>query len=78
MLMKSIILNHDLLHDLQKIRNVLDENLRDEGDEVSNPETMLYKNLWLEAEASLFSLSFKARFDLVKHELEMHNLNTRG
>lgn len=76
--MKSIILNHDLLHDLQRIKNILHENLREKGDEVSNPETMLYKNLWLEAEASLFSLSCKARFDLMKGKLEMHNLNTRG
>lgn len=61
----------------QRIKNILHENLREKGDEVSNPETMLYKNLWLEAEASLFSLSCKARFDLMKGKLEMHNLNTR-
>ncbi|MCD7461405.1 hypothetical protein HAX54_046050 [Datura stramonium] len=55
---------------VQAIKKVLNENfISDEG---MQPQALLFKNLWLEAEAKLCSLSYKARFDLMKIEMEKH------
>lgn len=55
---------------LQGIKKVLNENfLSDEG---MQPQAVLFKNLWLEAEAKLCSLSYKSRFDRMKIEMEKH------
>lgn len=54
----------------QGIKKVLNENfLSDEG---MQPQAVLFKNLWLEAEAKLCSLSYKSRFDRMKIEMEKH------
>ncbi|GKB45988.1 hypothetical protein Tco_0896741 [Tanacetum coccineum] len=52
---------------IQTIKKVLDENL--ECSEDPSSDTMLYKNLWLEAEAELCVSSYRARFDRVKREM---------
>lgn len=58
---------------LQAIKKVLNENfLSDEG---MQPQALLFKNLWLEAEAKLCSLSYKSRFDRMKIEMEKHKLS---
>ncbi|KAL4575705.1 hypothetical protein LXL04_011789 [Taraxacum kok-saghyz] len=51
---------------VQGIKKVLDENLesKEEGGSVK------YKDLWLEAEAELCSLSFRARFERLKRETQ--------
>lgn len=51
---------------VQAIKKVLDENLECKVELPS--ETLLYKNLWLEAEAELCSLSFRGRFERLKRE----------
>ncbi|XP_024990888.1 uncharacterized protein LOC112525144 isoform X3 [Cynara cardunculus var. scolymus] len=52
---------------VQTIKKVLDENLECKEDLPSH--NLLYKNLWLEAEAELCALSYKARFHRVKREM---------
>ncbi|KAF3432725.1 hypothetical protein FNV43_RR23827 [Rhamnella rubrinervis] len=52
----------------QDLKNVLGEKFYDEED--TQPQTLLYKNLWLEAEAALCSISCKARFNRMKTEME--------
>nr|GEV84804.1 hypothetical protein [Tanacetum cinerariifolium] len=52
---------------IQTIKSVLDENL--ECSEDPSSDTMLYKNLWLEAEAELCVSSYRARFDRAKREM---------
>ncbi|KAJ9553101.1 hypothetical protein OSB04_017146 [Centaurea solstitialis] len=56
-----------LLVDHQTIKKVLDENLDCTEDLPSH--NLLYKNLWLEAEAELCALSYRARFHRVKREM---------
>jgi len=56
-----------LLVDHQTIKKVLDENLDCKEDLPSH--NLLYKNLWLEAEAELCALSYRARFHRVKREM---------
>ncbi|KAL8095619.1 uncharacterized protein LOC141688931 isoform X2 [Apium graveolens] len=53
---------------VQNIKFVFDENFQSEED--ISPETLLYKNLWLNAEAELCVTGLKARFDKVKIEME--------
>ncbi|KAM0043333.1 hypothetical protein Hdeb2414_s0010g00340041 [Helianthus debilis subsp. tardiflorus] len=53
---------------VQKIKRVLDENLEFEEDLPSDP--LLYKNLWLEAEAELCVSSYKARLHRAKREMD--------
>lgn len=60
---------------LQAIKKVLNENFL--CDEAMPPLALLFKNLWLEAEAKLCSLSYKARFDRMKIEMEKHKV-TQG
>lgn len=55
-------------HGLQAIKKVLSENFVEDKD--AQPQVLLYKNLWLEAEAALCSVNYKARFDRMKVELE--------
>ncbi|XP_049394261.1 uncharacterized protein LOC125858509 [Solanum stenotomum] len=58
---------------VQAIKKVLNENfLSDEG---MQPQALLFKNLWLEAEAKLCSLSYKSRFDRMKIEMEKHRFS---
>lgn len=52
---------------VQTIKKVLDENLECKEDLPSH--NLLYKNLWLEAEAELCALSYRARFHRVKREM---------
>ncbi|XP_060963512.1 uncharacterized protein LOC133033014 isoform X3 [Cannabis sativa] len=57
----------------QALKKVLAENFPVEDDE-TEPQTVLYKNLWLEAEAALCSLNYKARYNRMKMEMEKHKL----
>nr|XP_043631501.1 uncharacterized protein LOC122602943 isoform X2 [Erigeron canadensis] len=52
---------------IQMIKKVLDENL-DCKEDLSS-ESVLYKNLWLEAEAELCTSSYRARFHRAKKEM---------
>ncbi|KAL8240792.1 hypothetical protein R6Q59_014147 [Mikania micrantha] len=54
---------------VQAIKKILDENLECEA-EVSSETTPLYKDLWLEAEAELCCLSYRARFERLKRETQ--------
>ncbi|KAL5738850.1 hypothetical protein ACOSP7_031611 [Xanthoceras sorbifolium] len=51
----------------QAIKKVLSENFVEEE---TQPHILLYKNLWLEAEAALCSVMCRARFNRVKTEME--------
>ncbi|XP_068315059.1 uncharacterized protein [Pyrus communis] len=51
----------------QAIKNILSENFQAEE---TDPQALLYKNLWLEAEAVLCSINYKARFNRVKIEMD--------
>ncbi|KAA8540104.1 hypothetical protein F0562_026796 [Nyssa sinensis] len=53
---------------VQAIKKVLNENFH--GEEEKQSQTLLYKNLWLEAEAALCSISYRARFNRLKNEME--------
>lgn len=53
------------------IKNILSENFDDDG--ATESQTLLYKNLWLEAEAAICSVSFKARYNQMKIEMEKHS-----
>ncbi|XP_060204010.1 uncharacterized protein LOC132632193 [Lycium barbarum] len=57
----------------QAIKKVLNENFL--SDEIMQPQALLFKNLWLEAEAKLCSLSYKARFHRMKIEMEKHKFS---
>ncbi|XP_022722674.1 uncharacterized protein LOC111279855 isoform X2 [Durio zibethinus] len=57
----------------QAIKKILIENFH-EGEE-AQPEVLLYKNLWLEAEAALCSISYMARFNNMKIEIEKCKLD---
>ncbi|XP_024025659.1 uncharacterized protein LOC21386167 isoform X2 [Morus notabilis] len=53
---------------IQALKKVLTDNF--DYEEEASPQALLYKNLWLEAEAALCSMSCKARFNRVKLEME--------
>ncbi|KAL7183474.1 hypothetical protein ACSBR2_025808 [Camellia fascicularis] len=53
---------------VQAIKEVLKEDFN--GCEEMQSETLLYKNLWLEAEAALCFSSYRARFNRMKIEME--------
>ncbi|KAF8379889.1 hypothetical protein HHK36_027354 [Tetracentron sinense] len=57
----------------QAIKKILEENFYEE--EEMHPQTLLYKNLWLEAEASLCSMKYKARFARMKIEMKKSKLH---
>ncbi|CAH8308051.1 unnamed protein product [Eruca vesicaria subsp. sativa] len=52
----------------QSIKNVLASNFPD-GEE-NHPQTLLYKNLWLETEAALCSSTCMARYHRIKNEID--------
>ncbi|KAG8381610.1 hypothetical protein BUALT_Bualt06G0139400 [Buddleja alternifolia] len=56
----------------EAIRKVLEENFH--FDEGMHSQALLFKNLWLEAEAKLCSISYKARFDRMKIQMEKFKL----
>ncbi|QCE15458.1 hypothetical protein DEO72_LG11g2469 [Vigna unguiculata] len=56
------------------LKRTLDENFHDE---VADPQTALYKNLWLEAEAELCSVYYKARYNQIKIEMDNHSYKER-
>jgi hypothetical protein len=53
---------------VKAIKEVLKEDFI--GEEENPSETLLYKNLWLEAEAALCSINYRARFNRTKIEME--------
>ncbi|GAU40352.1 hypothetical protein TSUD_319640 [Trifolium subterraneum] len=61
------------------IKNILSENFDDGDDDggAAESQTALFKNLWLEAEAALCSVSFKARYNQMKIEMEKHSYKQR-
>ncbi|CAA0824725.1 Unknown protein, partial [Striga hermonthica] len=50
------------------IKKVLEDNFL--LNEEIHSEALLFKNLWLDAEAKLCSISYKARFDRMKIQME--------
>ncbi|CAL0327527.1 unnamed protein product [Lupinus luteus] len=50
------------------LKKILSENFHE--DEEADSQTLLYKNLWLEAEAALCSVSYRARYNQMKIEME--------
>ncbi|CAJ1974494.1 unnamed protein product [Sphenostylis stenocarpa] len=58
----------DMTKDLKR---TLGENFH--NDEGADPQTALYKNLWLEAEAELCSVYYKARYNQIKIEMDNHS-----
>lgn len=63
-----------MVGDLQAIKKVLIENFHEK--EEAHPQVILYKNLWLEAEASLCSINCMARFSNMKIEIEKCKLGS--
>ncbi|KFK34229.1 hypothetical protein AALP_AA5G117700 [Arabis alpina] len=59
----------------QSIKNILASNFPD-GEE-NHPQTLLYKNLWLETEAALCSTTCMARYHRIKNEIGNLKLQTR-
>ncbi|XP_022984354.1 uncharacterized protein LOC111482682 [Cucurbita maxima] len=53
------------------LKKVLRENFHDDKE---HPQSLLYKNLWLEAEAALCASKLIARFSIAKSEMEKHEL----
>ncbi|XP_022762751.1 uncharacterized protein LOC111308578 isoform X2 [Durio zibethinus] len=58
----------------QAIKTVLIENFHEK--EEAHPQVLLYKNLWLEAEAALCSINYMARFNNMKIEMEKCKLDS--
>lgn len=58
---------------LQAIKKILSENFQVEDD--SQPQIRLFKNLWLEAEATLCSMNYKARFNRMRIEMDSSRSN---
>ncbi|XP_010520616.1 PREDICTED: uncharacterized protein LOC104799674 [Tarenaya hassleriana] len=56
----------------QNIKSILASNFPD--DQGSQPQALLFKNLWLEAEAALCSTTYMARFYRISNEIENHKL----
>lgn len=56
----------------QNIKNILASNFPD-GEE-NHPQTLLYKNLWLETEAALCSSTCMARYHRMKNEIDNSKL----
>ncbi|XP_027367333.1 uncharacterized protein LOC113873417 isoform X2 [Abrus precatorius] len=53
------------------LKQILSENFHD--DEEVEPQTVLYKNLWLEAEAALCSVYYRARYNQMKLEMDKYS-----
>ena len=58
----------------QAIKKVLTENFHE--NEEAHPQVLLYKNLWLEAEAALCSINYMARYNNMKIEIEKCKLDS--
>ncbi|XWS38075.1 hypothetical protein CRYUN_Cryun19dG0099600 [Craigia yunnanensis] len=58
----------------QAIKKVLIENFHEKVE--AHPQVLLYKNLWLEAEAALCSINYIARFNNMKIEIEKCKLDS--
>ncbi|XP_047178993.1 flocculation protein FLO11 [Vigna umbellata] len=56
------------------LKRTLNENFHDE---VADPQAALYKNLWLEAEAELCSVYYKARYNQIKIVMDNHSYKER-
>ncbi|KAL6508255.1 hypothetical protein OROHE_021797 [Orobanche hederae] len=54
------------------IKKVLEENFK--WNEEKHSRAFFYRNLWLDAEAKLCSVSYKARFDRMKIQMEQINM----
>ncbi|XP_077248321.1 uncharacterized protein LOC143887955 [Tasmannia lanceolata] len=52
----------------QAVKKVLTENMRDEGE--NQPQTLLYKNLWIDSEAALCSMKYELQLVRMKFEME--------
>ncbi|CAE6075611.1 unnamed protein product [Arabidopsis arenosa] len=59
----------------QSIKSILASNFPD-GEE-NHPQTLLYKNLWLETEAALCSTTCMARYHRIKNEIDNLKLNNK-
>ncbi|KAL2638670.1 hypothetical protein GLYMA_06G138000v4 [Glycine max] len=55
------------------LKRILSENFHGDDDEGAEPQTVLYKNLWLEAEATLCSVYYRARYNQMKIEMDKHS-----
>ncbi|XP_042498603.1 uncharacterized protein LOC122076983 isoform X2 [Macadamia integrifolia] len=64
---KGIEIDHDMTQAIKKIMKEKFDN------EETHPQTILFKNLWLEAEAALCSIKYKARYARLKTEMEKCN-----
>lgn len=60
---------------MQALKNLVSENLQEEE---TDQQKLLYKNLWLEAEASLCVMTAKARFLHMKTEMKRIHDGTKG
>lgn len=58
---------------LQAMKKILVENFHEKDE--THPQVLLYKNLWLEAEAALCSTNYMARFNKIKIEIEESKLD---
>ncbi|CAI9086999.1 OLC1v1020950C5 [Oldenlandia corymbosa var. corymbosa] len=58
----------------QAIKKVLEENFLS-GEEMESQQALLFKSLWLEAEAKLCSISYRVRFERMKMELQKFKSN---
>ncbi|XP_054797414.1 uncharacterized protein LOC129302500 [Prosopis cineraria] len=53
---------------IKALKRILIENIHDE--EGADSQTLLYRNLWLEAEATICSMNYRARYNQMKIEME--------
>ncbi|XP_073106104.1 uncharacterized protein [Elaeis guineensis] len=60
---------------MQDLANVLEKTFSD-GDD--NPQTLLYKNLWIEAEVALCRLKYELQLARMKIEADNHKNQTKG
>ncbi|KHG06878.1 Hexokinase type 1 [Gossypium arboreum] len=59
----------------QAMKKILVENFHEKDE--THPQVLLYKNLWLEAEAALCSTNYMARFNKIKIEIDESKLDKR-
>lgn len=53
------------------LKKILSENFDGDDDVATESQTALYKNLWLDAEAALCSVTYRARYNQMKIEMGM-------
>lgn len=56
------------LPELQAVKEVVNENIPEKGD--NRPQTLLFKNLWIEAEAALCSIKYELQLARMQIEME--------